>query len=308
MRILRHLLPAPGTVVFVVLIIAGLLWAQSVGAITLGAPAAASPYPSTIPYQGRIANVAGAPLTGLYPMAFRLYGAAAGGSPLWEEQWTGPNSVAVSDGLFNVMLGSLNPIAPAIVAGTDSLFLGITVGTDDEMTPRVQVGTVPYAIQALSVPDASIDATKLADGAVTADKLADGISFAPPGAILMWSGPLSAIPAGWALCDGANGTPDLRDRFILSVASGENPGATGGAASVTPSGAISGGAHSHTGRTATIGSGGDDGGRVDGGGYPIYQSHTHAFTTDPATPQLTFTGQPMDNRPQFFKLAFIMKL
>lgn len=37
----------------------------------------------------------------------------------------------------------------------------------------------------------------------------------PVGGIIMWSGLISAIPSGWALCDGANGTPDLRNRFIV---------------------------------------------------------------------------------------------
>jgi microcystin-dependent protein len=50
----------------------------------------------------------------------------------------------------------------------------------------------------------------------------------PAGVIVMWSGLLANVPSGWALCDGTNGTPDLRDRFIKGAA-GE-PGATGGAA------------------------------------------------------------------------------
>lgn len=37
----------------------------------------------------------------------------------------------------------------------------------------------------------------------------------PSGLVAMWSGAADAIPAGWALCDGSNGTPDLRGRFIL---------------------------------------------------------------------------------------------
>ena len=70
-------------------------------------------------------------------MIFRLYDAATGGAPLCEEQWTGPNGVKVSDGLFDVMLGSLSPISSSLVTSHSSLFLGITVGTDDEMAPRV---------------------------------------------------------------------------------------------------------------------------------------------------------------------------
>jgi len=37
----------------------------------------------------------------------------------------------------------------------------------------------------------------------------------PRGIICMWSGSIATIPAGWAFCNGANGTPDLRDRFVI---------------------------------------------------------------------------------------------
>lgn len=47
----------------------------------------------------------------------------------------------------------------------------------------------------------------------------------PTGGIIMWSGTTASIPAGWSLCDGSNGTPDLTDKFIISVSSAaENPG------------------------------------------------------------------------------------
>lgn len=47
----------------------------------------------------------------------------------------------------------------------------------------------------------------------------------PAGGIIMWSGTIASIPSGWALCNGSNGTPDLTDKFVVSVASAaENPG------------------------------------------------------------------------------------
>ncbi len=47
----------------------------------------------------------------------------------------------------------------------------------------------------------------------------------PVGGIIMWSGTIASIEPGWSLCDGSNGTPDLTDKFIVSVASAaENPG------------------------------------------------------------------------------------
>jgi hypothetical protein len=172
---LSRWLPTPGNVLFTLLVIGSLLWAQNAGAISLGVPTAATSI-SGIPYQGRLADKNGAPLTQTVNMIFRLYAAASGGTPLWEEQWTGSNSVQVSDGLFNVMLGSLTPISQAVITGNSNLFLGITVGTDSEMSPRVQLGSVPFATQALTVPDGSITTGKIADGAVTSIKLAGGLT------------------------------------------------------------------------------------------------------------------------------------
>lgn len=50
-------------------------------------------------------------------------------------------------------------------------------------------------------------------------------SNVPSGGIIMWSGTIASIPTGWSLCDGSNGTPDLTDKFIVSVANNtDNPG------------------------------------------------------------------------------------
>jgi hypothetical protein len=55
----------------------------------------------------------------------------------------------------------------------------------------------------------------------------------PTGFILLWSGLLSAIPTGWTICDGQNGTPDLRDRFVRGANGDTNVGQEGGADSIT---------------------------------------------------------------------------
>lgn len=77
----------------------------------------------------------------------------------------------------------------------------------------------------------------------------------PPGGIIMWSGSVASIPEGWALCDGAQGTPDLRGRFVVGAGGDYAPGDTGGADSVTLSESQipshnhtmdGAGAHSHT--------------------------------------------------------------
>ena len=48
------------------------------------------------------------------------------------------------------------------------------------------------------------------------DDTPDG-ALVPVGGIIMWSGTIAAIPSGWALCNGSNGTPDLRGRFIVGA-------------------------------------------------------------------------------------------
>lgn len=55
----------------------------------------------------------------------------------------------------------------------------------------------------------------------------------PSGVIAMWSGASNAIPTGWVLCNGQNGTPDLRNRFIVGAGSSYSVGNTGGSDTVT---------------------------------------------------------------------------
>ena len=48
------------------------------------------------------------------------------------------------------------------------------------------------------------------------------------GSIMIWSGTANAIPTGWQLCDGSNGSPDLRDKFVIGAGNNYNVAATGG--------------------------------------------------------------------------------
>jgi hypothetical protein len=52
----------------------------------------------------------------------------------------------------------------------------------------------------------------------------------PAGGILLWSGSIGSIPAGYVLCNGSNGTPDLRNRFVVGAGSTYAVNATGGSA------------------------------------------------------------------------------
>jgi hypothetical protein len=53
----------------------------------------------------------------------------------------------------------------------------------------------------------------------------------PSGAILVWSGAVSAVPSGYTLCNGQNGTPNLQDSFVVGAGNSFSVNATGGFAS-----------------------------------------------------------------------------
>lgn len=56
----------------------------------------------------------------------------------------------------------------------------------------------------------------------------------PRGSVILWHGASDAIPKGWAICDGTQGTPDLRDRFVIGAGGKYGLEATGGAENATP--------------------------------------------------------------------------
>ena len=75
-----------------------------------------------------------------------------------------------------------------------------------------------------------VDGTSAFTGAVTLTGGIAGGGFIPTGGIIIWSGAANAIPTGWLLCNGSNGTPDLRNRFVVGAGSTYAVGATGGSA------------------------------------------------------------------------------
>jgi hypothetical protein len=100
------------------------------------------------------------------------------------------------------------------------------------------------------------DGSSLPDGIVELDDLSDEVNDALNaistfvGMITMYSGLLANLPDNWNVCDGTNGTPDLRVRFIVCAGPTYAADSTGGAAAHSHGVTIdSGGAHSHTGAT-----------------------------------------------------------
>lgn len=130
-----------------------------------------------------------------------------------------------------------------------------------------------------------------------------GAAGIPVGVIVMWSGNLADVPSGWALCDGAGGTPDLRDRFVYGWTNGVQPGGIGG----TDTYSLTVGQlppHTHTSNVNV-----SSYLAVNGTGRGVVPTNSLEGTVPySGTSGSTGSGEEIDNRPAYYKLAFIMKL
>lgn len=155
----------------------------------------------------------------------------------------------------------------------------------------------------------------------------------PSGGIIMWSGNTSNIPVGWNLCDGTNGTPDLRDRFVVGAGNTYLTSNTGGRADAI---VVS---HTHTATSSVTDTGHShwiSGASYDDGNFSGYGNNTQDWglyadaspysNTDPqhsfgrysnsaltyisVNTAVDFIGSSGTNAnlPPYYALCFIMKL
>ncbi len=114
----------------------------------------AAPNPK-INYQGKLTDDTGVTVAdGTYDIEFKLYTVASGGSAIWTETLSGGNAVSVQNGLFSVMLGSTTALTG--VNFNQTLYLGVNVEADGEMTPRKVLGSVPAAFVAEDANDSAL--------------------------------------------------------------------------------------------------------------------------------------------------------
>ena len=108
------------------------------------------------------------------------------------------------------------------------------------------------------------------------------------GIICLWSGAIVDIPAGWQLCDGSNGSPDLRDKFVVGAGSTYDPDDSGGSSS-----------HQHTFTSDSHSHDLASGAPVGGGA--VFNDYTSeevvVGTTDSAS-----------SLPPYYALAYIIKI
>lgn len=132
-------------------------------------------------------------------------------------------------------------------------------------------------------------------------------SSVPAGSIIPWYGNLANIPDGFALCDGTNGTPDLRDRFLVGAGYSYTLGNTGGENShqltvaEMPSHQHDSGWGEHTNLGSLFGFSDYLAGSRGGSGKSD-RDNTGLLTSS------TGGNQPHENRPPYYALYYIMKL
>lgn len=155
----------------------------------------------------------------------------------------------------------------------------------------------------------------------------------PYGAIIMWHGLVSAVPTGWALCDGTNSTPDLTGKFIVGAsidalngsnvfyAATEVTGGftqTGGSKDATvvqhnhtasATSRVTDPGHNHTIPFSANGVGGGTGPFMEGGRSATVISSTTTNITVSTAVAIDSAGIPGDNKnlPPYYALCYIMK-
>lgn len=257
-----------------------ILLALMVSGQTVSASETAS-VPPLINYQGRLVGDDGQPLpTADYTISVSIYDAAIGGNLVWGPQvFDGATGVGhgarvpVVKGYFNLIIGPVDVQGRALSDAflSPNRFFEVTVDAA-AINPRQQVLSAPYAITAGNIPVPPVEV--------------------PQGIIAMWSGNIEDIPEGWVLCNGENGTPDLRDQFIVGAGSEHLVADTGGekmhqlTVEEIPQMRFVGAAMTGNGTRLEICGAGCF-------GFPFVQLGADA---------------PHENRPPYYALAFIMRL
>ena len=135
----------------------------------------------------------------------------------------------------------------------------------------------------------------------------------PTGGIIIWSGSTGSIPAGWFLCNGSNGTPDLRDRFIVGAGNSYAVNATGGSADAivvthTHTATVTDPGHTHQIIRKSSSSNEDEPYVTRGGGNIVTNTSTNSNTTGiSVTNASAGVSGTNANLPPYYALAYIMK-
>jgi len=244
-----------------------------------------------------------------------------------------PTAPTAAPGTANTQIASTAFVANAVSAATASLG---TMSTQNAVSVAITGGSITGIVD-ISVADGGTGSSTAAGArtnlglgsmavqnsnnvAITGGTITGIQGLVPSGAILLWSGSSLAIPTGWFLCNGLNGTPNLTNRFVLGAGDSYAVGATGGSTDsvvVSHTHVVQGntnvaGSHNHS-TQWTFYDGGAGRGLIDPvnpgtGSYYIPTTfageHSHTITVSASS-----TGESGSNKnmPPYYALCYIMK-
>ncbi len=172
--------------------------------------------PPIFSYQGYLTDINGNPAVGEKSVTFSIYTTEIETTPLWQEI----HSITPDQfGQFTVLLGSQIELNTSIFNGSIK-YLGIKIGNNQEMKPRQQINSVPYAINS-NISENSITTDKILDGTISLNDINQ--NTASTGQIIKWDG------SKWSVANDLTGTDNQGN--IITVIAGA--GLSGGGSSDT---------------------------------------------------------------------------
>jgi len=161
--------------------------------------------PQTMSYKGVLKNADETLVPdGTYNLTLTIYDAETDGTSLWTETLTVP----VTDGLFSVILGEVNPLN---IQFDSQHWIGLSINGGTELTPRTKLTSVPYSLKARSLSDNSVTTDKIAGQSVTAEKISptgasSGQMLSYDGSQVTWATPPSGGGLTLPFSGNASGT------------------------------------------------------------------------------------------------------
>jgi hypothetical protein len=143
---------------------------------------------------------------------------------------TTPNVPLAGGYIYTYQAGSTTPLNTYTDnTGATANTNPIVLGTDGRPPNEIWL-TSGYSYKFV-LTDANNNTIQTLDNLYGIIGTSPSVSAVPSGGIIMWSGSIGSIPSGYVLCNGSNGTPDLRDRFIVGAGNSYSVGNNGGFAS-----------------------------------------------------------------------------
>ena len=220
--------------------------------------------------------------------------------------------------LYSYQAGSSTPLATyTTVSGLIANANPIILGTDGRAPNEIWL-TYGYNYKFILQDSASATIATYDDIYGILGTIPAASSTLPSGMILLRSGSIGSIPAGYLLCDGTSSTPDLRNSFIIGAGSTYSVNQTGGSADAivvshthTATSVVTDSGHTHT--TGTTGTTYLN--DVSGGGGRTHPASNGGSTSGTATTGITVattnatagTSGTGANLPPYYALCYIMK-